>query len=76
MWEGFDENQIFRVIFNREEHLTIWPIDRDLPLGWQAEGTTGTRQEVLDYIDTIWIPMLPSSLREKIQALKKNQGTE
>lgn len=54
----------YRVVLNQEEQYSIWPADRDLPLGWSAEGFEGIKQECLDHIEEIWKDMRPLSLRQ------------
>ena len=66
--EGDDVDlRVHRVVFNDEEQYSIWPIDRELPLGWHAEGTTGTRSECLDHIGRVWTDMRPASLRRYLE---------
>lgn len=60
------QEQSFQVVRNHEDQYSIWPAARELPLGWEAEGTTGTRQECLDRIDEVWTDMRPRSLREHL----------
>lgn len=74
MWE--DDNTVFRVVFNQEEQYSIWPANREIPLGWKAEGKEGSKQECLDHIEEIWTDMRPLSLRKKMEALQKNQQKE
>ncbi|NJQ04439.1 MbtH family protein [Streptomyces lonarensis] len=56
---------VFRVVLNDEEQYSIWQADRDLPAGWYAEGTEGTRQECLDHIGRVWTDLRPASLRRR-----------
>ena len=63
-----DTAEVYRVVFNHEEQYSIWPEYRDLPIGWEAEGFTGSKEECLDHIEKIWIDMRPKSLREKMEA--------
>lgn len=58
----------FLVVVNHEEQYSVWFADRDLPLGWRAEGKTGTRQECLDHIAAVWTDMRPRSVREHLAA--------
>ncbi|CAL9517194.1 MbtH family NRPS accessory protein [Saccharothrix sp. NPDC042600] len=58
----------FLVVVNNEEQYSVWFADRDLPLGWRAEGKTGTRQECLDHIAAVWTDMRPRSVREHLAA--------
>lgn len=60
----------YRVVSNHEEQYSIWPIDREIPLGWDAAGKTGTKQECLDHIEEVWIDMRPLSLRKKMNEMK------
>lgn len=61
-------NVQYNVVMNHEEQYSIWPVDREMPLGWSAVGTSGTKQECLDYIDEVWTDMRPLSLRKKMDA--------
>lgn len=54
------------VVVNHEEQYSIWAADRDLPAGWRAEGTSGTREECLDHIERVWTDMRPLSLRQRM----------
>jgi len=64
--ESTSPEQSYRVVFNHEEQYSIWPTDQDLPAGWQAEGTTGTKAACLERIEEVWTDMRPLSLRESI----------
>ncbi|MEU7908335.1 MbtH family NRPS accessory protein [Actinoplanes sp. NPDC049118] len=59
----------WRVVRNHEEQYSLWRVDRDLPAGWEDEGTHGTRQECLDHIGLIWTDMRPLSLRRQMAAV-------
>ena len=62
-----DENTIFKVVVNHEEQYSIWPKDRELPLGWNEEGTEGVKQVCLEQIEKIWTDMRPLSLRKAME---------
>jgi MbtH protein len=66
MWNPDDATARFRVVMNHEAQYSIWPVDRELPPGWQAEGTEGTRGECLAHIDQVWTDMRPLSLRRSM----------
>ncbi|MET7854392.1 MbtH family NRPS accessory protein [Streptomyces avermitilis] len=57
------EGPVQRVVFNDEEQYSLWPAGRDLPAGWHAEGTEGSREECLARIAEVWTDMRPLSLR-------------
>lgn len=63
-----DEDVQYRVVVNHEEQYSIWPIDRELPLGWSEAGKSGTKAECLAHIDTVWTDMRPLSLRRAMAA--------
>ncbi|WP_419995128.1 MbtH family protein [Streptomyces boninensis] len=56
------------VVLNDEEQYSIWWADRELPGGWHAEGTEGTRDECLARIDEVWTDLRPLSLRRRMAA--------
>ncbi|MDQ1257375.1 MAG: anti-sigma factor antagonist, partial [Candidatus Hydrogenedentes bacterium] len=68
-WSDEDDNTIYTVVMNHEEMYSIWPADREIPLGWNAVGKTGTKQECLDYIEEVWTDMRPLSLRKKMEEM-------
>jgi MbtH protein len=70
-WEDEVDNRTYQVVVNHEEQYSIWPADRELPLGWSAAGKTGTKQECLDYIKEVWTDMRPLSLRRKMEEMER-----
>lgn len=67
MFEDDDDRQ-YTVVRNHEEQYSIWPVDRDIPAGWEAVGRTGVKAECLSYIDEVWTDMRPKSLRERMDS--------
>ena len=57
----------YLVVLNDEEQYSIWLEHRELPAGWRAEGTKGTKQECLDHICEVWTDMRPLSLRKRME---------
>ncbi|CAM5331452.1 hypothetical protein GCM10010329_37970 [Streptomyces spiroverticillatus] len=53
----------YAVVLNHEEQYSIWPATRDVPAGWHAEGTEGSKEECLEHIDRVWTDMRPLSVR-------------
>ena len=70
-----DPDMIFVVDVNHEEQYSIWPRDREIPLGWNTVGIEGSKDECLDYIEEVWTDMRPLSLRKRIDELKKQQSS-
>ena len=60
----------YSVVLNDEEQYSIWLTGRPIPSGWRAEGTSGTKEECLAHIETVWTDMRPRSLREKMDAMR------
>lgn len=61
-----DDTAIYKVVVNDEEQYSLWPADRDNPLGWKNAAKTGSKAECLAYIEAVWTDMRPRSLREKM----------
>jgi MbtH protein len=66
MAEDQEDTQPYLVVLNDEEQYSIWAADRDIPAGWRAEGTEGTRAECLAHIGKVWTDMRPLSLRKRL----------
>lgn len=56
-------------VINHEEQYSIWPVDRENPLGWRDAGKVGRESECLDYIEEVWTDMRPASVRQKAQEM-------
>ncbi|MBD2592911.1 MbtH family protein [Nostoc spongiaeforme FACHB-130] len=67
-----EDTTIYKVVVNHEEQYSIWPLERENPLGWQDVGKNGLKQECLDYIKEVWTDMRPLSLRQKMHATSSN----
>ena len=63
-----EDPTIYIVVVNHEEQYSIWPADRELPLGWTAVGQPATKAECLEYITSVWTDMRPLSLRKQMEA--------
>jgi MbtH protein len=61
-----DDTTIYKVVVNHEEQYSIWPAERQLPLGWREAGKQGLKAECLAYIKEVWTDMRPLSLRQKM----------
>ena len=64
--DSAEDSTVYKVVVNHEEQYSIWPSDREIPLGWRAEGKTGTKAECLAHIEEVWTDMRPLSLRERM----------
>ncbi|MEV0163982.1 MbtH family protein [Nonomuraea fuscirosea] len=72
-----DDEQQYLVVVNDEEQYSIWRVGAEVPAGWHADGTRGTRAECLAHIDEVWTDMRPLSLRramEEAAPLDETQG--
>lgn len=58
----------YTVVKNHEEQYSIWALGRELPLGWEAVGKSGSKEECLAYIKGVWTDMRPLSLRKHMEA--------
>jgi MbtH protein len=60
-----EDGTVYTVVVNHEEQYSIWPADREIPLGWTEVGRVGSKAECLAYIEEVWTDMRPRSLRER-----------
>jgi MbtH protein len=75
-WNDEEDRTIYQVVVNHEEQYSIWPADRELPLGWQPAGKTGSKTECLAYIKEVWTDMRPRSLRKKMDEMAREPKSE
>lgn len=59
-----NEDTIFLVVMNDEEQYSIWPEFKEIPAGWRAEGTKGSKAQCLDHIQEVWTDMRRKSARQ------------
>jgi MbtH protein len=64
--EEREDNTTYKVVVKHEEQYSIWPADRENPLGWTDAGKAGPKAECLAYIKEVWNDMRPLSLRKKM----------
>ena len=62
-----EDTTIYKAVVNHEEQYSIWPADREIPLGWRDTGKSGPKAECLAYIKEVWTDMRPLSLRKKME---------
>lgn len=65
-WDETEDKTIYAVVVNHEEQYSIWPADREVPLGWRTAGKQGSKPECLAYIKEVWTDMRPLSLRKQM----------
>ena len=70
--EKKENNTIYKVVLNHKEQYSIWPVDRENPLGWKDGGKSGTTAECLAYIKEAWTDMHPLNLRKKMEESAKS----
>ena len=68
-----EDTTIYKVVVNDEEQYSIWPADRENPLGWNDAGKQGTKAECLQYIEQVWTDMRPLSLRQRMQEAERGE---
>jgi MbtH protein len=64
--EKMTENYV--VVIDAEEHYSIWPTWKEIPIGWQAVGEARTRDACLNWIEKEWTDMRPLSMRRAVTA--------
>ncbi len=74
--EEQEDKTIYKVVLNHEEQYSIWPAERENPLGWRDAGKTGLKEECLAYIKEVWTDMRPLSLRKKMEEDARKKAEE
>ena len=69
--DEYEDTTLYTVVVNVEEQYSIWPADREIPLGWREVGKQGTKSECLAYIKEVWTDMRPLSLRQKMEEAER-----
>ncbi|WP_329030573.1 MULTISPECIES: MbtH family NRPS accessory protein [unclassified Streptomyces] len=64
---GDEDTTTYAVVMNEEEQYSMWPADKEVPLGWKLEGKTGSRDECTEHIRAVWTDMRPLSLRRRME---------
>lgn len=59
------ETTLYKVVVNHEGQYSIWPVEKENPLGWKDAGKSGPKAECLAYIKGVWTDMRPLSLRQQ-----------
>lgn len=55
----------YLVVINHEEQYSIWPAEKAIPLGWNAIGFQGRKEECLSHIKSVWTDIRPKSIRSE-----------
>jgi MbtH protein len=71
-----EDTTVYNVVVNHEEQYSIWPVDREIPLGWRAVGKSGPKAECLEHIKEVWTDMRPLSLRKKMEEDERQRAQE
>ncbi len=66
MQNNENDDKTYIVVVNSAEQYSVWPAERELPLGWEAAGKKGTKEECLAYIEEVWTDLRPLSLRAQM----------
>ena len=66
-----EDTMVYKVVVNHEEQYSIWPAERENPLGWKDAGKSGLKEECLAYVKEVWTDMRPLSLRKQMDKAEK-----
>ncbi|HVB80877.1 MAG TPA: MbtH family NRPS accessory protein [Candidatus Binataceae bacterium] len=62
-----EDNTNYKVVMNHEGQYSIWPADRENPVGWSDGGKSGSKAECLAYVKEVWTDMRPLALRKHME---------
>jgi MbtH protein len=65
--DNSEDNADYKVLVNHEGQYSIWPVERDNPIGWNDGGKSGSKAECLAYIKEVWTDMRPLTLRNDME---------
>lgn len=68
--EENDKNLRYQVLINPEEQYSLWPADKQIPLGWKSVFGPETKETCLAYVKEVWTDMRPKSLRDEMEKQK------
>lgn len=74
--EEQEDTTIYKVVVNHEQQYSIWPADRENPLGWNDAGKSGLKAECLAHIEEVWTDMRPLSLRRQMEEAARSPRPE
>ena len=74
--DGEEDTATYKVVVNHEEQYSIWPAEKQNPIGWTDAGKTGLKTECLAHIKETWTDMRPLSLRMKMDERKGSAGSD
>ena len=57
----------YKVVVNHEGQYSIWPAERENPVGWKDGGKSGSKAECLAYVKEVWTDMRPLTLRKSME---------
>lgn len=65
--DGSKDSANYKVLVNHEGQYSIWPVERDNPIGWNDGGKSGSKAECLAYVKEVWTDMRPLTLRNDME---------
>lgn len=68
------DTTIYKVVVNQEEQYSIWPNNKENPLGWRDAGKTGLKGECLTFIKDVWTDMRPLTLRKRMEETSREEN--
>jgi uncharacterized protein YbdZ (MbtH family) len=71
-----EDRTVYKAVMNHEEQYSIWPADRENPLGWRDAGKSGTKAECLEFITQVWTDMRPLSLRNEMEDAARRRAEQ
>ena len=69
-----DHSHQYEVVVNEEEQYSIWHSGKTVPPGWKVGGILGTKDECLDYIESVWTDLRPLSVRRAMASTDPIKG--
>lgn len=55
---------LYEALINDEDQYSFWLAEKEIPAGWRKAGKQGVKEEVLAFIEQVWVDMRPLSARK------------
>ena len=59
----------YQVVRSDDGAYSIWPEAKELPLGWQAHGSSGSKDDCIAWIDAVWTDLRPANSGQRSDSL-------
>lgn len=67
--QNIQQEELHQVLVNDEEQYSLWPADKEIPLGWKHSFGPDKKEACLAFVNKVWTDMRPKSLRDEMDKI-------